>query len=365
MAQSSSTEEKSSKCDYDVLIIGGGPAGLSAAMTLGRFLHKVLVCDDGRPRNAKSLHANNLPISDGINPAQWRNKARENLKKYETVTILDETTVTSVEKNDKSDVFNAEIKSKSTVSNYTFRKIILAYGMTDGIPSPKIDGFDELWGKSILHCPFCHGYEVRNKKIGLSAEISMMATHLTPVLYGLSKDLIIFTNGKKDMFDTKSSSKDQDKDKGKDKDNNEEKKKHESDNNHGGHGNNNVDFRKICATKGISIIDDKITSFKYDKNDLTKLLGVVLENGQIIERDAVFYGQNVPIKLKSDIGDKLGCEKTPFGHYKCKERGSTNVDGVFVAGDIMTFSSVLQSAADGQEAAASIVFQLAQENFDK
>ena len=96
------------------------------------------------------------------------------------------------------------------------------------------------------------------------------------------------------------------------------------------------------------------------------MLGVVLSNGKIIERDAVFYGQNIPIKVKSDIGDKLGCEKTiPFGHYKCQERGLTNVNGVYVAGDIMTFSSVLQSAADGQEAAAGIVFELAQENFDK
>lgn len=301
------------KIDYEVLIIGGGPAGLAAAMTLGRIGRSVLVCDDNRPRNAASSHVNNFPSRDGIHPESWRRETRRDLEKYQTVQFYSGH-VAHVVQEDK--IFKAKLSSEKII---TAKKVILAYGMVDILP--EIDGLSELWGKSVLHCAFCHGYEVRNQKIGIISN-GDMAMHIAPLIWGLSCDLIIFTNGVAQLSDEQ---------------------------------------RQSLEKNNIMVIEEKIKRLNRIEDSLKE---IVLEGGNVIERDALFLTPNLPIQMKSSIGLNLGCEKNEMGHYKVGERGETTVAGVYAAGDNMKFSSVLISSASGVMAGTGVVFELLNESFN-
>lgn len=294
--------------DYEVLIIGGGPAGLSAGLTLGRISRTALICDDGKPRNAPSSHVNNFPTRDGIHPAQWRTEVRKNLEKYKTIEFF-QGSVLTVEKLNPG--FAATLSSGETKK---FKKVILAYGVKDSLPP--IEGFKELWGKSIFHCPYCHGFEVRGSRLGLFSN-GDMAFHLLPIIYNLSPELVIFTNGNAEF---------------------------------------NSEQWRLLEQKQIPVIEDKILRFNHENE---KLQSVLLSNGETIERDGLFYTLNLPLQLKSNIGESLGCQKTQFGTYKVTEKNETTVPGVFAGGDNMTMAhSVLFSSAAGSMAAAASVFEL-------
>ncbi|WP_374073444.1 NAD(P)/FAD-dependent oxidoreductase [Bdellovibrio bacteriovorus] len=299
--------------DYEVLIIGGGPAGLSAAMSLGRLSRTALVCDDNRPRNAPSTHVNNFPSQDGIHPAEWRKKTRKDLEKYKTIGFF-EGAVLSVHKVDQG--FVAQLSSGATRN---FKKVILAYGIQDKLLSAP--GFKELWGKSIFHCPFCHGFEVRGASLGLIAN-GELAAHGLPMIYGLSKDLILFTNGKTNLSE---------------------------------------DLQETLRRRNVEVIEEPIDHLIYE-GEVLKV--VVLIDGQKKERDALFVAPIFPFQSKSPIGESLGCEKTELGFYKVGERGETTVKGVFAAGDNMTMmQSVLLACASGVAAAAGVIFSLVSEDF--
>lgn len=163
----------------DVVIIGGGPAGLSAALTLARGRRTVLVIDEGKGRNAPAAHMMNFPSRDGTPPEEFKAQIRRDLADYKEVEIISNK-VSSLEKVDSGFLVNGSIHAK---------KIILAHGVKD-ILLP-IPGMKELWGKSIFHCPYCHGYEFRDQRIGLLAD-EKIAEHMFPLLKGLSSDVIHF-----------------------------------------------------------------------------------------------------------------------------------------------------------------------------
>ncbi|WP_367898680.1 NAD(P)/FAD-dependent oxidoreductase [Leptospira sp. WS58.C1] len=299
------------KFDHEVLIIGGGPAGLSAALSLGRMSRTALVCDDSRPRNAASSHLNNFPTRDGIHPAEWRKLVKKDLEKYNTIGFF-EGSVLSVERSGSG--FIARLSSDQT---FHFKKVILAYGVED--KELPIRGYKELWGKSIFHCPYCHGFEVRGSKLGLIGNGDMLM-YMLPLIYDLASELIVFTNGKADL-------------------------KEEQIN--------------LLNKKKIPLIEDKITDFVYEGE---KLKVVILENGHKVEREALYSLPSFPYKLKSQIGEELGCEKDQFGFYKVGEKGKTSVDGVYACGDNASGAhSVLLAAASGGMAAAGVVHELLSE----
>lgn len=301
--------------DYEVLIIGGGPAGLSAAMSLGRLSRTALVCDDNRPRNTPSTHVNNFPSQDGIHPAEWRKKTRKDLEKYKTIELF-EGTVLSVQKVDRG--FTAQLSS-GAIRN--FKKVILADGIQDKLPSAP--GFKELWGKSIFHCPFCHGFEVRGASLGLIAN-GELAAHGLPMIYALSRDLIVFTNGKANL---------------------------------------SADLQETLRKRNVEVVEETIDHLIYEGEILK---AVMLTNGQKKERRALFVAPILPFQSKSSLGESLGCEKTEWGFYKVGERGETTVKGVFAAGDNMTMmQSVLLACASGVAAAAGVIFSLVSEDFHR
>lgn len=273
-------EKQKMKHIYDVVIIGGGPAGLTAALTLGRGGRTVLVLDEGNGRNAPAAHMQNFPSRDGTPPDEFKAQIRNDLKKYEEVKI-EKTKVFALEKIEDGFQINGILIAK---------KIILAHGVRD-ILLP-IPGMKELWGKSIFHCPYCHGYEYKNKRLGLLAD-EKVASHMVPLLRGLSDDVRLFELG-------------------------------------------------------------SIESFVHDG---TKLKAVKLKNGDIIERDALLF--KPAQEFTTDLGVKLGCEKTEFGFYKVDDNGMTTVPGVYAAGDITEMrQGVLFACAAGMKAATMANFEI-------
>lgn len=268
------------KHNYDVVIIGGGPAGLTAALTLGRGGRSVLVLDEGNGRNAPAAHMNNFPSRDGTPPDEFKAQIRSDLKKYEDVKI------------EKTKVFSLEKANGNFLVNgiYAAKKIILAHGVRD-ILLP-IPGMKELWGKSIFHCPYCHGYEFKNKRLGLLAD-EKIAAHMIPLLKGLSTDVRLFEMG-------------------------------------------------------------SIERFIYEG---TTLLAVKLTNGETVERDALLF--KPAQEFTTDLGIKLGCEKTDLGFYKVDDNGMTTVPGVYAAGDITEMrQGVLFACAAGMKAATMANFEI-------
>ncbi len=171
---------------YDAIVVGGGPAGLSAALTLGRVRRTTLVLDSGDYRNATAEHAHNLFTRDGTPPAELRWIARAQLDTYPTVEI--ESGVAE-HAEPIGDGFEVRLADGPTRSG---RRLLLATGLADELPD--IAGLGDLWGRSVFHCPYCHGYEVRDQAIaviGSGPRYADLALHLRR----LSDDVVLCSNG--------------------------------------------------------------------------------------------------------------------------------------------------------------------------
>lgn len=173
---------------YDVVIVGGGPAGLSAALALGRARKRVLLCDSGRPRNAAAEHIHNFVTRDGTPPAEFRAIGRQQLKTYPSVEVRDDR-VESIAGD--CGAFRVQLATATA----TARRILLCTGMADEMLP--IAGYSELWGHTIFQCPYCHGWEVRDRRWGFLA-LASGASHLLPfalMLQGWTRDVVVFTGG--------------------------------------------------------------------------------------------------------------------------------------------------------------------------
>lgn len=168
---------------FDVLIVGGGPAGLQAALTLGRARKRVLVADGGPRRNATAGHMNNFVSRDGIAPADFRREARTQIAKYPTVSLRDEQidTITGLRGDFRAGTVRA-------------RRVLLATGLID--QPPELEGLVPLWGHSVFQCPYCHGWEARERRWGYYAPDATTA-HVGPFvmqLRGWSTEVTLFTD---------------------------------------------------------------------------------------------------------------------------------------------------------------------------
>lgn len=166
---------------HDALVIGGGPAGLQAALTLARVHREVVLVDDDRPRNSMSAHMHNVISLDGSPPAEFRAQGRRDLAAYDTVTLLDDA-VRSLDRTD--DGFLAHTESGAELRA---RRVVLATGVRDELPD--VPGLAELWGTLVHHCPFCHGHELAGGRIGLLAGPN--ADHLTELLAPVAEVVVL------------------------------------------------------------------------------------------------------------------------------------------------------------------------------
>lgn len=296
---------------YDVVIIGGSYAGLSSAMTLGRSKRHVLVIDDNNPCNRQTPHSHNLITHDGEAPAVIRQKAVDQVKRYDTVSFYNGTAMAV--SNHKT-FFEVSISQGDVFSS---KKIIFTTGMRDIMPS--IKGFAECWGISVLHCPYCHGYEVKDTPLGVIAN-EKMAYEYCRMIHHWSKDVKLFTNGKSSLAPEQTAS---------------------------------------LKMHGIEIVEDEITELQQENGQLKQL---IVKSGKAYPLNAAFA--KAPLIQHCTIPEQLGCELNEQGLLKVDDFQHTNIHGIFAAGDNSTmFRSVGAAIASGIKAGAMANHQLIEEEF--
>lgn len=288
------------KREYDVIIVGGSYAGLSAALVLGRSLRRVLVIDAGLPANRQTLHAHGFLTRDGQTPAELSAIAREQVSQYPTVQFWSDLAVTAESITDGFRV--------TTAGGVQFqaRKLLLATGLADIMPN--LPGFAECWGRSVLHCPYCHGYEVHGQPLGIVAN-GETAYELATLIQHWSNQLTLFTNGPSTLTELQ---------------------------------------RQTLEQLRIPIVETTIAAIEHETGLLTALL---LTNGDRVRPRAVFA--RVPFRQHTDLANQLGCALTEAGLIEATEFGETNVSGVFAAGDTTTlFRQLTIAVANGAKAGA-------------
>ena len=301
---------------YDVLIIGGGPAGLSAALQLGRSLRSVLICDNGEPRNGPAAEAHGYLTRDGIPPEEFHRLGREEVSEYGAE--FRDTQVTDVSRDDGG--FISSLDSGETV---TSRKVVLATGVKDQLPDT--DGFEELWGSGVHHCPYCHGYEVRDEPLGVMVTNEHMVEY-AKLIYNLSEDLVVFTDGH-DVFDDES--------------------------------------RPMFVKRGIEIVDEPITALTGSDGHLES---ISIEGGRDIDRHALFYP--LPTEQHSELPEQLGLDVNEAGLVEAirsqRGIGFTSVEGLFIAGDASSGAppSIPSAVADGYAVGGTVNMELSKEDFE-
>lgn len=295
---------------FDAAIIGGGPAGLSAALALGRATCRVLVLADGPPRNAPAEAAHNVFTRDGTPPAELLRIGLAQLEPYD-VTVRREW-VRDVARHD--DTFALTLTGGAT---FRARGLVLACGVRDVLPHKP--GFQELWGRGVYHCPYCHGWEVAGQPLGVYGK-GEIALHLARLLRGWTSDLVLFTDGPAELGDEE---------------------------------------RARIVANGIVIREEPVARLTGDG----PLTGVVLEGGETVPRTGLFIKPK--LELRSDLPHRLGCQLNEQGRVEADKLGRTNVPGVYVAGDAgPNAESVIVAAATGAMAGAALNLELLQQEFE-
>ena len=297
--------------NYDVIIIGGSYSGLSAAMALGRALRTVLIIDNGKPCNRQTPHSHNFITQDGEKPSSIAEKAKAQVLKYDTVKFYNGLAING-EKTEKGFKITTQTKK-----DFFSKKLIFATGLKDLIPN--IKGFSECWGISVIHCPYCHGYEVKNEKTGILAN-GDFAFHYAQLISNWTKDLTILTNGKSTLTQEQTD--------------------------------------KIAKHK-ISIIEKEILEIKHDNGYLKQ---VIFKDNSDIELKAVYSRPDFEQHCK--IPENLGCELTEQGLLKVDMSQKTTIDGIFACGDNASpLRAVSYAVATGTIAAGMLNNEMTVEKF--
>jgi thioredoxin reductase len=298
---------------HDVLVVGGGAAGLSAALTLGRARRTVLVVDGGQPRNAPATGVHNFLTRDGTPPGELLAAGRAEVRGYGGEFV--EGTVTAV-----APGFRATLSDGSTVDA---RAVVVTTGLVDELPA--IDGLRERWGRDVLHCPYCHGHEVADTALGVLGSV-----HKALLVRQWSSDLTLFLDGAPDPT--------------------------------------GQEWAQLAA-RGIAVVDGKVAGVVVEDD---RLVGVRLADGTVIARTALFVSPF--FRATGDLLTALGVETaaTEFGgvpvasHVVAGPTGRTSVPGVWAAGNVTDpMAQVVTAAAAGMRAAADVNAHLITEDTDR
>jgi thioredoxin reductase len=288
---------------FDVVIVGAGPAGLSAALILGRARRSVFVCDTGHPRNARSRAMHGYLTRDGIAPAEFLRTAREQVAMYPSIELRAIEVLNAECRGDGR--FDAALADGTTVRS---RRLLIATGVTDNVP--EIPGFDEMYGASVFHCPYCDGWEVRDQPIAIYGR-GRRGLGLSLEMIGWSRDLVLCTDGPCEIDD---------------------------------------DGRARLARNGVTLREDRVARLEGREGLLER---VVFANGESIQRRALFFttGQ----RQQSPLALALGCQMNEKGTVTTGKYESTHLSGLYVAGDASRdVQWVIVAAAEGAEAAYAI-----------
>lgn len=298
---------------YDVVVVGAGPAGLSAALILGRCRRSVLVCDTGRPRNARSQALHGYLTRDGIPPLEFLRIAREQLAQYDTVALRHvQVTDASCREDGRFDVTLAGGERVRS------RKLLLATGVVDNLPA--IDGLSEMYGRSVFHCPYCDGWELRDRPIAIYGR-GARGLGLSLELTAWSRDLVLCTDGPSEI---------------------------------------DGDGLERLRRSRIEVRDAAIARLEGRDGILEH---IVFADGARLARCALFFttGQ----AQRSDLSLRLGCEVNEKGTVRTGHYEATHLRGLYVAGDASrAVQWVVVAAAEGAEAAFAINTDLIEEDLE-
>lgn len=297
--------------NFDVIIVGGSYSGLSVAMSLGRSLRQVLVIDSGLPCNKQTPYSHNFITQDGEKPAVISAKAKLQVSIYKTVQFYNGLAIKAVKRENRFEV--------STDSGAVFisRKIVFATGVKDLLP--EIKGFSDCWGISILHCPYCHGYEVKSEKTAIIAN-GEMGFEYAKLISNWTKDLRLCTNGKSELT---------------------------------------LEQTQILKNHGVLIFEEEIDSFEHQDGYIQN---IIFKNQEKIAVKAIY--SRPPFEQHCSIPENLGCEINEQGLLKVDAMQKTNVMGIFASGDCTTpMRSVAIAVSSGSFAGAVINKELIDEDF--
>ncbi len=299
----------------DCAVIGGGPAGLNAALVLGRSRRKTILFDDNKPRNAVTSESHGFITRDGIHPQELKRVAQEELNKYPDVRI-EKQRVQRINK--ENTVFQVETENGEV---YRAKKIILATGFKEVLPD--IPRVKEFYGKSLFSCPFCDGWEIRDRPLAVIAEDQKAAFHMAKVVSNWTNDLIIFTNGNKVL---------------------------------------SPEEQELLKNNGIRINEKKIASFIGDEGMLEK---IQFEDGTAELREGGFIAAEW--KQAASFDSSLKYTLNEQGGIETDSWQRTNIEGVFACGDtrIAGPSQLIIAAGEGSMAAIAVNAALIEEKFNQ
>lgn len=297
--------------EYDVVIVGAGPAGLSAALILGRCRRSVLICDTGKPRNAKSHALHGYLTRDGIAPLEFLGLARRDLAPYDNVQFQDIGVADATCKPDGR--FDVTLEDGQIVSS---RKLLIATGVVDVVP--EIEGIGDFYGRSVFHCPYCDGWEVRDQPIAIYGR-GRRGLGLSLELTAWSRDLVLCSDGPSEL---------------------------------------DADARARLERNCIALREERITAVTGRDGILER---IVFAEGEPLPRRAMFFtlGQ----LQRSVLATRLGCELNDKGTVRTGKYEATHLPGLFVAGDASrAVQWVIVAASEGAEAAFAINTSLLEES---
>ncbi|MGW7056140.1 NAD(P)/FAD-dependent oxidoreductase [Streptomyces sp. NPDC054887] len=290
---------------YDVVVVGGGAAGLSAALVLGRSRRSVLVVDAGEPRNAPAARLQGYLTRDGMPPAEFLAEGRRELERYGVRLVEDE--VTEV-RPDGDGEFGIVLASGRPVRA---RRVVVATGLVDELPD--IPGLAGLWGSDVLHCPYCHGWEVRDRPLAALAS-PVFGAHQALLLTQWSKDVTLFLHTVRDLPE--------------------------------------AEWGQLAAA-GVAVVEGEIAGLEVADG---RLSGLRMADGRVFPRPVLFAG-GLPV-ARDALLRALGAEttETPMGHYPAVDTtGRTSVAGVWAVGNATgPAEQVINAASAGYRAGAAI-----------
>ena len=294
---------------YDVVVVGGGAAGLSAALVLGRARRRVAVVDAGEPRNAPAAHMHGFLSRDGMPPAELLAAGRAEVAGY-GVEVIDDRVV-GVDPG-----FSVRLASGGVLSA---RRVLVATGLRDELP--EIAGFRDRWGRDALHCPYCHGWEVRDEPLGVLGTSPAAVDH-AQLVRQWSEDVIFFAH------------------------------RHRL----------TAAERLRLEARGIEVVEGEVARLVVEEDRLT---GVELADGRVVARSAVFIRPANRPHADGLLGG-LGCEVDDDGFVVVDAGGRTTVPGVWAAGNVVDpRAQVITAAGAGSAAAIAINADLVHDDVER
>jgi thioredoxin reductase len=296
---------------FEVIIVGGSYAGLSAAMALGRSLRKVLIIDSGLPCNRQTPHSHNFITHDGEAPASIAQKAKTQLLQYSTVEFFDGLGVHATK------VDEGFVVTVQTGEEFLSKRLVLATGIRDLLP--EIPGLAACWGITVIHCPYCHGYEFRGQRTAIMAN-GERAYHLATLVNNLTDKLTILTGSAPDFTS---------------------------------------DQMTRLRAHQIEVVPDEVSAIIHEDGQVKQ---VAFSDGRVMPFSAIYAA--VPFVQSSDIAASLGCQFTEQGRIQVDPMQKTTIEGVFACGDnASTVRSLASAVYSGNLAGAVINQELTESQF--